>query len=441
MFEIHKADRKVPAARVRVNTVLGLALACVWGAAAAAEVPVGTVISKANFQTIKNDTFEGHTIGSMVPEKLEWMINNYNLTIKIAHSKKIEMDPKYVEATKTWSRDVKFNPADRTVSGWKAGMLFPPESIKMDDPNAGDKIIWNLRAATYGATMDLRDIAWVFLDAKKGYERVQRFQSRRYYMEGRLDGGPITVGDGTISQKTYFVATSPQDIRGLGTFSVRYNQADSKKPDDAYAYLKSVRRVRRLSGGAWMDPIGGTDQLYDDWDIWDAAPTKYISNKLIEKRWILAIAHSPELSVDKSQTGKSIAAEYPTQGISDAPYFLPNKNVEWEPREVYVVEGTPPPEHPYSKKVVYMEVGFPRPYLGYALDRKGEFWKMFIFQNRPDVGDDGYKAVMPVVGHIIDVKKGHATNWSSNMKSNPKGVKETDVSLNILEEVATGTGK
>jgi hypothetical protein len=105
-------------------------------------------------------------------------------------------------------------------------MLFPPETIKMDDPHAGDKVIWNLRAATYGATMDLRDIAWAFLDAKKGYERVQAFQSRRYYMEGRLDGGPITVGKGDISQKTYFVATYPQDIRGLGLFSVRYNQAD-----------------------------------------------------------------------------------------------------------------------------------------------------------------------------------------------------------------------
>jgi hypothetical protein len=36
----------------------------------------------------------------MVPEKLEWMIKNYNLTIKLANSKKIEMDPKYVE----WSK-------------------------------------------------------------------------------------------------------------------------------------------------------------------------------------------------------------------------------------------------------------------------------------------------------------------------------------------------
>ncbi len=404
----------------------------------AKELPEGQIIDKSNYDSIKNDTFENKTIASMVPEKLEWMIKNFGLTIKLGHSKKIEMDPKYVQATKELSKDVKFNPADRTVSGWKAGMLFPPESSKMDDPNAGDKVIWNLRAATYGATMDLRDIAWVFADAKKGYERFQRFQSRRYYMEGRLDGGPVTVGDGTIAQKTYFVATHPQEIRGLGLFSVRYNQADSKKPDDSYAYLKSVRRTRRMSGGAWMDPIGGTDQLYDDWDIWDAAPTKYLKNKLIEKRWVLAIAHSPEMSVDNAVGDDNMPKKYPRINLSEAPYCNPAKDIVWEPREVYVVEGTPPPEHPYSKKVVYMEVDFPRPYLGYAEDRKGEFWKMFVFQNRPDIGDDGYKAVMPVIGHIIDVKRGHCTNWSSNMKSNPKGVKETDVSLNVLEEVATG---
>ncbi|SIR20497.1 Protein of unknown function [Aromatoleum tolulyticum] len=435
-----------PAARPSVRQLatggtLGLMLLLGAHGAHAKALEPGFIITKDNLASVKSDTFEGKTIASMIPEKLEWMITNYGLTIKIANSKKIEMDPKYVEATKKWSKDVKFNPADRTISGWKAGMPFPPETIKMDDPNAGDKVIWNLRAATYGATMDLRDIAWVFLDAKKGYERVQAFQSRRYYMEGRLDGGPISVGDGDISQKTYFVAHYPQDIRGLGTFSVRYNQPDSAKPDDSYAYLKSVRRTRRLSGGAWMDPIGGTDQLYDDWDIWDAWPTKYTQNKLVEKRWVLAIAHSPEVSVDTTQPWSEPQKRFPRINMAEPPFANPAKDVEWEPREVYVVEGTPPAEHPYSKKVAYIEVDFPRPYLGYALDRKGEFWKMFIFQNRPDTGDDGYKAVMPVVGHIIDVKRGHATNWSSNMKSNPKGVKDTDVSLNVLEEVATGTGR
>lgn len=406
------------------------------GQVQAGELQAGFVITKDNFDKIKTETFEGKTIASMVPEKLEMMIKKFGLTIKLAHSKKIEMDPKYVNATKEQSKNVKFDPATRTMSGWKAGMPFPPETIKLDDPTAGDKVIWNLRAATYGATMDLRDISFVFISGSTGVERVQRWQSRRYYMEGRLDGGPVSEGDGTIAQKTYLFATSPQDIRGLGTFSIRYNDPTSAKPDDTWAYLKSVRRTRRLSGGAWMDPIGGTDQLYDDWDIWDAFPTKYRANKLIGKRWVLAVAHSPLVSVDKSK--RDTPAEFPSVGLTDAPYYFPAQHIEWEPREVYVVEGTPPPEHPYSKKVVYMEVNFPRPYLGEMYDQKGEFWKYMIFQNRPDTGDDGYKAVMPVVGHVIDVKRNHSTTWSANMKANPKGVKESDVSLSKLEEVATG---
>lgn len=410
--------------------------ACIAGQVQAAELQAGFVITKDNYDKIKTETFEGKTIASMVPEKLEMMIKKFGLTIKLANSKKIEMDPKYVNATREYAKNVKFDPATRTMSGWKAGMPFPPESIKLDDPNAGDKIIWNLRAATYGATMDLRDISFVFIGGGTGVERVQRWQSRRYYMEGRLDGGPVSEGDGSIAQKTYLFATSPQDIRGLGTFSIRYNDATSAKPDDTWAYLKSVRRTRRLSGGAWMDPIGGTDQLYDDWDIWDAFPTKYRANKLVGKRWVLAVAHSPLVSVDNSK--RDTPAEFPSVGLTEAPYYFPAKHIEWEPREVYVVEGTPPAEHPYSKKVVYMEVNFPRPYLGEMYDQKGEFWKYMIFQNRPDIGDDGYKAVMPVVGHVIDVKRNHSTTWSANMKANPKGVKEGDVSLSKLEEVATG---
>ena len=417
----------------------GALLAALPAFSQAGELKAGFVIDKSNLDAVKSETFEGKTVGSMIPEKMEWMIKNMGLTLKIANSKKIEMDPKYVEATKKGLGSVKFNAADRTMSGWVAGQPFPPEVIKMDDPHAGDKIIWNLRAATYGATMDLRDISFVFIHGDKGVERVQRWQSRRYYMEGRLDGGPTTVGDGTIAQKTYLFATSPQDIRGLGTFSIRYNEPTSAKPDDTWAYLKSVRRTRRLSGGAWMDPIGGTDQLYDDWDIWDAFPTKYRANKLVGKRWVFAVAHSPELSVDLSK--KDTLDEFPSVGLKDKPHFFPAKHIVWEPREVYVIEGTPPAEHPYSKKTVYMEVDFPRPYLGEMYDQKGEFWKFMIFQNRPDVGEDGYKAVMPVVGHVIDVKRNHSTTWSSNMKSNPKGVKEGDVSLQKLEEVATGGGR
>ncbi len=406
------------------------------------KMEAGTVIQASNFDQVKGLCFEGKTVGSMITENVEWMIREKALMINTRHSEFIEMDPKYMQATIDGKANVTFDTATREVGGWKAGMFFDPQDILKtvdengvsSDPNAGDKLIWNLRSPTYGATMDLRHISWVFLDAHKGMERIQRWWARRYYMEGRLDGGPVSEGDGTIMQKTVLVAIYPQDIKGIGIFSIRYNDPSAQTPDDVWAYLKSVRRARRLSGNAWMDPIGGTVQLYDDWDIWDAVPTKYKDVTLTGKRWIFAIAHAPLMTVNLAF--KNTIKEFPAVDMDTAPHFFPNEQVQWEPREVWVIEGTPPDEHPYSKKIVYMEVDYPRPYLGEAYDKNGKFWKTFIFQNRIDIGDDGYQALMPVVGHIIDWKAEFSTTWSSNMKANPAGVEEQDVSLKTLIKLA-----
>lgn len=406
------------------------------------KMEAGTVIKADNLDALKDLCFEGKSVGSMITDNVEWMIREKALMINTRHSEFIEMDPLYMQATQDGKANVTFDPATREAHGWKAGMLFDPQDLlkdmdadgKSSDPSAGDKWIWNLRAPTYGATMDLRHISWVFLDAHKGMERIQRWWARRYYMEGRLDGGPISEGDGTILQKTVLVAIYPQDIKGIGIFSIRYNDPSAKKPDDVWAYLKSVRRARRLSGNAWMDPIGGTVQLYDDWDIWDAVPTKYKDVTLLGKRWIWAIAHAPLITVDLAF--KNTIKEFPAVDMDTPPHFFPNEQVQWEPREVVVLEGTPPDEHPYSKKIVYMEVDYPRPYLGEAYDKNGKFWKSFIFQNRVDWGDDGYAAPIPVVGHIIDWKAEFSTTWSSNMKANPAGVEETDVSLKQLIKLA-----
>lgn len=409
-------------------------LASVPMTASAEEMPAGTVLSAANIDQYIDATFEGKRVGDMLPGKMEWMIREKQLTLNIQNHKPLPMDDKYMQATLDGKGKVKFDPATRTVSGWEAGMFFDPQDIKMDDPHAGDKLIWNLRSPTYGATMDLRHISWVFLDAKKGMERIQRWWAQRYYMEGRLDGGPVSEGDGTIMQKTVLVATYPQDIKGLGIFSIRYNDPTAQTPDDTWAYIKSVRRARRLTGNAWMDPIGGTVQLYDDWDIWDAVPTKYKSCTLIGRQWIFAVAHAPLITVDL--TYKNTIQEFPAVAMDTPPHFFPAPQVPWEPREVWVIEGVPPDEHPYSKKTVWMEVDYPRPYYGEALDQNGKFWKSFIFQNRRDVGDDGYLATMPVVGHIIDWKAEFSTTWSSNMKANPADVEADDVTLKKLISIA-----
>ncbi|MGH8806797.1 MAG: DUF1329 domain-containing protein [Noviherbaspirillum sp.] len=393
-------------------------------AAHAAELPSGTVIDKTNIDKVRADTFEGKTIASMLTDKLEWQIREWGLKITLSDSKPVELDPKYIDATKKNAGSVKFDPKTREASGWVAGIPFP--NVSESDPHAGDKLIWNhYYASPEGDTADNK-ATFVLISADKGLESTQDWLFLRYYFKGRLGGDKPVVGDGNVLTKTLFVATYPQDIKGLGTLTVRY---DDPRVEDSWAYIKSARRVRRLSGGAWMDPIGGLDYLNDDIYIWNARPTWYPKIKLLGKRWILAISDAKK---GYNPSKKGTPEEWSSVDLKNWPHWNPTDT--WQPREVYVIEGTTPPEHPYSKKIVYMDVNYPRLYLGEVYDRKGEFWKFINFHTKPSVSEDGIKYVSSVQGDAIDFKARHASIYAfRSFKINGKDVKPDDFSIGTLE--------
>lgn len=401
----------------------------------AKELPVGTVISKANIDLIHNDTFEGHKVADLLTEKTEWQVRNYNLRIKLRNSEPLELDPKYIEATKKYSKNVKYDPKTKEVTGWTAGMPFP--NVALDDPDAGAKLVWNKYLAfPVGDSVNYSKFAFLLIDGNTGLERVQHWVMTRYSLKGRLVGEPVE-GDGSILSNTLLYATYPQDIKGLGTFTTRY---DSPKVEDEWAYIKSSRRIRRLSGGSWMDPIGGTDQLNDDLENWNARPSWYSGFKLVGKRWILAIAHT-SAGKGKSTRGswnnvadskKNTMEEFPYIDLQTPPYW--NANAEWEPKEVYVIEATPPAEHPYGKRVMYMDASYPRIYIQEVYDKKGQFWKYINFLTDPIIGKDGYVATASIQGHTQDFQRNHATVFTvQNITVNPLDLKAKDVTLGVLE--------
>ncbi|MFA7278684.1 MAG: DUF1329 domain-containing protein [Sterolibacterium sp.] len=396
------------------------------GSLFAAELPAGTILSKANLDQVKNDTFEGKTIASMLPEKLEMQIRDYGLTMKLRKSMPLPTDPKTTEATRKYAGEVKYDAAKNEVSGYKAGIPFP--DAKPDDPAYAAKLIWNFYyGAPVGQVMDFNKWVFLLIDQDKGLERTQGWYFLRYYMKNRLSGSNVPVeGDGSEFTRTLLFATYPQDIRGLGTFTIRY---DGPQVEDNWVYIKSARRTRRLPGGAWMDPIGGTDQLNDDIEIWNARPSWYKGYKYVGKRWMLAVAHGGK-AWDESKKGTP--EEYPTVDTVNAPHW--NIKDEWEPREVHVIEATPPAEHPYSRKIIYMETQTPRIYFGETYDKKGDFWKWFQFSGRAVKGVDGFQAIVSNQGHSIDFKRRHATifisstAWRVNIP-----IKAEDVTLGKLE--------
>lgn len=414
-------------------TAIALATAAVFGTfgAFAAELPEGTVISKDNVDKIKLDTFEGKTIGSLLTDKIAYQIKNFNLKLPLVHSKPVKVDPKFTEMTKKYSAGVKFDPATREVSGWTAGLPFP--TISESDPYAGDKLIWNFYLATQVDGSDLQNkVAFLYIDGKKGLDKMMELVYTRVYFAGRLDSDKPVIGDDNVLSKTLLSFIFPYDARGLSTLTTHYN---SPKLDDSFLYVKSMRRTRRLSGNNLLDSIGSSDILQDDVNLWNARPSWYPKIKLVGKRWILAMAHGKKAIWDKSKNGTPEA--FPQIDLKNAPYWNP---VEvWEPREVYVVEAEAPAEHVYGKKILYMDADLNTNlvWLYEVYDKKGEFWKFGYSGITEDVGkQSGVKYRHLSWQAIIDFKAMHATSPYIYDWKLDSGLKPSDVSLEKLESDA-----
>jgi hypothetical protein len=418
---------------MRLNK-LSLSLVCTGLVAFApgafsAELAAGTVIDKSNIDKVKADTFEGKNIGGMIPEKMEWQIKNHNLKLTLQKSTPLPIDAKTIEATKKYAADVKYDAAKNEVSGYKAGIPFP--AIADNDPNKAAKHMWNFYyASPVGQVMDFPKFEFLLIDGKQGLERTQRWSLYRYFHKNRTTGDAVPVdGDGKTFTRTLLFANYPQDIKGIGTFTIRH---DSAQVEDQWVYIKSARRTRRLSGGAWMDPIGGTDQLNDDIEIWNARPSWYKKFNYIGKKHILAVSDA-KVAWDDTKTDQ--AQRYPTIDLKNAPHWNPVEN--YQPREVHVIEAIAPDEHPYSKKVIYLEASTPRIYYGEAYDKRGDFWKWFNNTSRALKGADGSDTIISSQGHTIDFKRNHATIFVNHGTARTNtNLRAKDVDLNRLEIVA-----
>lgn len=411
------------------SLTLAIGLMAGTGSLLAAELSPGDVINAGNLQERLGDSFEGDSIDSLLTDLQKRLIQEEGLQITLKASEDIQLGEDYLAATEQYSDQATFNPETRMMEGWKAGMPFP--DVTEDTENAAEKLIWNHHVAQPTKNFqDYPEFAYLFIDDDRGLERTQEWVLRRYYMKGRLGEEKTVEGDGDILWKQLLYATYPNDIRGLGLFTVRY---DSPKLDDSWAYLKSVRRTRRLSGGTWMDPIGGTDQLNDDIEIFNAHPTWYPEYKLLGKRRILVVSNSQATSWDQDASGN---AQYPIVDLDNAPYWNPTD--QWEPRDVWVIEAVAPPEHPYSKKIMYMDAEFPRFYMADVYDRKGEFWKWMNYNLKTIETEDGDRGMVSNAGFTIDYQRRHATIFvlASNAKLNTDGVDGDSISLRELEQAA-----
>lgn len=364
----------------------------------AQDIAEGTVISAANIDQLKAQTFEGKALGDLILPTQERMIREFGLQMRLTQTAPAAIDPKLVALTKQNAGKASINPQTRKLESFVGGMPFA--SIDPGAPADGIKLAYNfMRGPWYSDVVDYNPMYFALINGQKGFEREQQWRFSRFLANGAMNPA-LADPKGLISKYEVVLNKYPNDSRGLGVLTIQYT--DARLPD-VYAYVRSVRRVRRLSSNAWADPLSSTDLLNDESFGMSADPSWYAEWNLIGKRWIMGSAHS---TIQVDPTG---AQRFPMIDATKAPYW--NILDDWEPREVFVVEGKPGPGHLLSRKVQYYDAEINAPMLHWQefYDKKNELWRIENCNYRPTKRDDGSMAQTVTYVPVYDLQRLHAT--------------------------------
>ncbi|MFM7736639.1 MAG: DUF1329 domain-containing protein, partial [Alphaproteobacteria bacterium] len=284
-------------------------------------------------------------IADMISPGVKWCVE-HGMPITITDYKKVEVPRAYKEATEKYSGQAKLAPDGRNLTGYVAGMPFP--KIDPADPQVANKIMWNFDRRGSAATddLDLRnfdaDTGTIYTgDKEMGVERhflLDHLRGLNY--DGRLFVDPkpkFEPNPEAVQGKAgLYPILEPFDLKGVGTLSYRY--MDTEKQDDTWLYLPTLRRVRRLSSAQRSDALFGQDADVDSYYGYAGSPT-WFDWKFLGEREMLGVFHAQNLPVKWAAGSANFA-------FDDV----------WEPRKVYVIEGTPRlAQYAYSKRIIFVD--------------------------------------------------------------------------------------
>lgn len=369
--------------------------------AVAEEVTTGTVLDASSIDQLQDMTLQGHRIGDMITPGNDRLIRKHGFRMTLQpRSKPLLANAEVLRLTELHKGEASLDDQGRLV-GHTTGLPFP--DIDVNDPDAGIKLTYNiLRTGWIGDTMDLNPMYFLVIDGKKGLQREQGWRFKRYLMTGRISE-PHTIDPELVKYES-LINLYPQDTRGVGILTVNYTDA---RLADVYAYIKSLRRVRRLSSGAWADPVSATDLLTDETFAINLDPTWYDSWELQGKRWVLGSSESKitPLNLD----AKDPATRFPAMILDEAPYW--NYKEEFSPQESYVLKGVPPKSHLNGHRIMYVGTnpGAPLFWGSEYYDKKGELWRALNISFNQGEWDNGQTGPKVTMVWVADVQRLHAT--------------------------------
>jgi len=299
------------------------AILCVFASNSFAQVKPGDHVSAQNAAVVKDLVSPG-----------TYFAVTKGMGMEIVAPKRVEWPPPYKIATEQYSSQVQLSADHRSVLGYVAGQPFP--LLDTNDPYVATKIMWN--SSFRPISTDDADLRFFECQATEfnpgGAQKLEDLSEIGhlgvYYEIGRTEVEPMPADPdfkktGIWIRAAAYPVIAPAEGRGSG--GMRYRYWDPDRPDDAWAFLNTTRRVRRVSESILSASPGLTTWDADHAGGFAAKPQEY-NYKFLGERNMLGIVHAKT----------SPARPCPTDGQATT------CNEDWEMRHMYVIEVTPRPE-------------------------------------------------------------------------------------------------
>ena len=157
--------------------------------------------------------------------------------------------------------------------------------------------------------------------------------------------------------REYTGFTSPFDIAGTAFLILRHE--NPREADDAWAYIPSLRRVRRISAEVKHDSLLGTDHTLEDFYGFNGRPLEHEWEYVGTARMLVVARSRNATPVYYGPNGWAIKDDYALR-LVDIVRQYPNA-----------------PNHPYSTKFIAVDRVTNESYYAVAFDQAGELWKVW----------------------------------------------------------------
>jgi hypothetical protein len=368
----------------RISVGLVLIVLSVFRAAGAADVDLkpGDTVGPHNWERVKG----------MVGENLLNRIRQ-GYTFRIKEGRSIGLPKEYTLATARYSDQVKLG-SNGELLNYVAGIPFP--DVNVNDAQVGLKMAWNFYwrwlgddYKTGGGTGEGKIIRYAI--EKDGSERRADVLHHTIKTRGRvsLDSKPELPGYEHIDWMQLRADEYPRDTAGTTTLEIRY--ADSKREDDLYIYVPSIRRVRRVPPLQRCATIAPSEFNFDDINSFGGKISDF-NYRFLGKAKMLGNLAQQQIPFDRKSGD-----------------YLPLKE-NWEIVEAYGLEITPKnPNYCYPRKVIYFDIQNYEAFWTMIWDEKGNYWKEQFALRSVVKLPDGQEALSVGTVVITNLKNGRAT--------------------------------